>query len=226
MDEQNTAGTITLSKNSLWKYSTFLLIGVVLIGALYFFSGSTGKTISGSVVGALPSGDLTDDDPVKGDADAPVTIVEFSDYECPFCGRWFLQTYPQIKKEYIDTGKVKMVFRDFPLNFHKNAQVAGEAAECVRDQGGDDAYWKFHDVLFTKQAQLSEANIKAWAKAEGYDVNDCLADGTFRKEVLADLADGQAAGVSGTPAFFINGKLISGAQPFSVFKQAIDAALA
>lgn len=224
MDENH---TVSVSKESMWKYTTMVLGAIVLIGALYVMVGgsSTGNTIAGSAVGVIDNDDLTDDDAVKGDEDAPVTIVEFSDYECPFCGRWFLQTYPQLKKEYIDTGKVKMVFRDFPLSFHKNAQMASEAAECVRDKGGDKAYWAFHDILFTKQAQLSEANVKTWAKEQGYDVTDCLAKGTFRKEVLADLADGQAAGVQGTPAFFINGKLISGAQPFAVFKQAIDAAL-
>ncbi|MBM3230076.1 DsbA family protein [Candidatus Pacearchaeota archaeon] len=224
MDENH---TVSVSKESMWKYTTMVLGAIVLIGALYVMVGgsSTGNTIAGSAVGVIDNDDLTDDDAVKGDEDAPVTIVEFSDYECPFCGRWFLQTYPQLKKEYIDTGKVKMVFRDFPLSFHKNAQMASEAAECVRDKGGDTAYWAFHDILFTKQAQLSEANVKTWAKEQGYDVTDCLAKGTFRKEVLADLADGQAAGVQGTPAFFINGKLISGAQPFAVFKQAIDAAL-
>ncbi len=219
---------VSVSKESLWKYTSILLGAVVLVGILYFMAGGsvTGNIISGSALGDFNSDDLMDDDAVKGDSDAPVTIVEFSDFQCPFCGKWFLQTYPQIEKEYIDTGKVKMVFRDFPLNFHQYAQVAGEAAECVRDQGGDDAYWEFHDILFTKQAQLSDTNVKAWAKAAGYDVTDCLAEGTFRQEVLDDLADGQAAGVSGTPGFFINGKLISGAQPFSVFKQAIDAALA
>lgn len=224
MDEDH---TVSVSKETMWKYTTVILGAILLVGALYFMAGgsSTGNTISGSAVGNFDSDDLMDDDAVKGDPDASVTIVEFSDYECPFCGKWFLQTYPQIKKEYIDTGKVKMVFRDFPLSFHKNAQMASEAAECVRDQGGDDAYWDFHDVLFTKQAQLSEANVKAWAQAAGYDISECLADGTFRKEVLDDMADGQAAGVTGTPGFLINGKLISGAQPFSVFKQAIDAAL-
>jgi protein-disulfide isomerase len=217
--------TVSVSKETLWKYSTMFLGAVILIGVLYFMvGGSTGNTIASSAIG-VDSDDLTDDDAVKGDEDAPVTIVEFSDYQCPYCGKWFLQTYPQLKKEYIDTGKVKMVFRDFPLSFHQYAQMAGEAAECVRDQGGDEAYWEFHDVLFTKQAQLSEGNVKAWAKERGYDISKCLADGTFRKEVQQDMADGQAAGVQGTPAFFINGKLISGAQPFSVFKQAIDAAL-
>ncbi|MSS74626.1 DsbA family protein [Candidatus Pacearchaeota archaeon] len=218
---------VSVSKESLWKYTSILLGAVVLVGILYFMAGGsvTGNIISGSALGDFNSDDLMDDDAVKGDSDAPVTIVEFSDFQCPFCGKWFLQTYPQIEKEYIDTGKVKMVFRDFPLNFHQYAQVAGEAAECVRDQGGDDAYWEFHDILFTKQAQLSDTNVKAWAKAAGYDVTECLADGTFRQEVLDDMADGQAAGVSGTPGFLINGKLISGAQPFSVFKQAIDAAL-
>ena len=98
--------TVNVSKESLWRYTTVILGAIVLVGVLYIMAGgsSTGNTISGSAVGTIDSDDLTDDDAIKGDPDAPVTIVEFSDFQCPFCGKWFLQTYPQIKKEYIDTG--------------------------------------------------------------------------------------------------------------------------
>ena len=167
-----------------------------------------------------------DDDAVKGSLDAPVTIVEFSDFECPFCGKYIQETYPSIVSEYIDTGKVKYVFRDFPLSFHKNAQKAGEAAECAGEQG---KYWEMHDILFENQDALDVETLKMYAVSLGLDTdkfNTCLDSGAMEEEVKADMADGQKYGVSGTPAFFINGKMISGAQPFEAFKKEIDAALA
>lgn len=165
---------------------------------------------------------LADDDAVKGDADAPVTIVEFSDFECPFCGRYAEQTYPQIVEEYIETGKVKYIFRDFPLSFHANAQKAAEAAECAGEQG---KYFEMHDLLFANQDSLSVENYKQWAEDLGLDTeqfNTCLDSGEMADEVAADFTYGQQIGVTGTPAFFINGKMISGAQPYEVFKQAIE----
>ena len=173
-----------------------------------------------------------DDDAVLGDKDAPVTIIEFSDYQCPFCGRHFTQTYPQIKSEYIDTGKVKIVFRDFPLtSIHPQAQGAAEAAECIRDAAGgkgkgDAAYYKMHDKMFENQQSLSTDNEIAWAKELGYDIKSCLSSGKFKAEVQKDTSDAQAAGGQGTPYFVINGKPLSGAQPFSAFQQIIEAELA
>ena len=168
-----------------------------------------------------------DDDAVEGSPDAPVTMIEFSDYECPFCGRYFSETYPQIKKDYIDTGKVRLVFRDFPLSFHPTAMPAAQAAECVREvAGNDEAYFKYHDKLFSNQESLTNENLKKWAKEMGYDIGACLDSGKYEDEINADLADGQAAGVSGTPAFFINGQLIEGAQPYTNFKKVIDEELA
>ena len=167
-----------------------------------------------------------DDDAVKGDVNALVTIVEFSDFECPFCGKYVLETYPQLIKEYVDTGKVKYVFRDFPLEFHLEAQKAAEAAECAGEQG---KFWEMHDYLFENQDYLGVDYLKGYAKDLGLDTkdfNECLDSGAMAEEIENDLLDGQSYGVSGTPAFFINGKLISGAQPFSVFKQEIEVALA
>ncbi len=99
--------------------------------------------------------DITDNDPVKGSEDAPITIVEFSDFECPFCGRFFSQTLPLIEDNYIDTGKVKFVYRDFPLSFHPQAQPAAEAAECANEQG---KFWDYHDKIFNNQGALSTAS--------------------------------------------------------------------
>ncbi|MBU0460332.1 MAG: thioredoxin domain-containing protein [Nanoarchaeota archaeon] len=168
----------------------------------------------------------TDDDAVKGNPDATVTIVEFSEFQCPFCAKFFQETYPLIIKNYVDTGKVNYVFRDFPLDFHQNAQKAAEAAECAGEQ---DKYYEMHDYLFTNQDYLEVENLKGYAKDLGLDTtefNDCLDSGEMEDEVKADLAEGKTYGVSGTPAFFINGKMISGAQPYSVFTTEIEAALA
>lgn len=176
-----------------------------------------------------PSGPVDvslDDDPVLGDADAKVTIVEFSDYECPFCGRYFTQTYPQLKKDYVDTGKVKIVFRDYPLPFHSNAQKAAEAAECADDQG---KFWEMHNKLFSNQQSLGVANLKKYAGELALDqakFDECLDSGKYESEVQNDLNEGGAYGVSGTPSFFVNGIMLVGAQPYSEFKKLIDAELA
>jgi protein-disulfide isomerase len=169
---------------------------------------------------------LVDDDAVKGDPNAPVTIVEFSDYECPFCARFYSQTLSQIDAKYIQTGKVKLVYRDFPLSFHQQAQKAGEAAECAGEQG---KYFEMHDKLFESGVTGGVASFKQYAADLGLntaDFNTCLDSGAQASEVQKDFRDGQAAGVQGTPGFIVNGQLVSGAQPFSVFEQIIEAELA
>jgi protein-disulfide isomerase len=163
-----------------------------------------------------------DDDHIFGDENAPVTIIEFSDYECPFCGRFYQQTLPQIKSNYIETGKVRLVYRDFPLSFHPNAQKAAEAAECAGEQG---KYFEMHDRLFEKGVSGGVDSFKQYAAELGLNAdtfNVCLDSGQMASEVQKDFADGQAAGVTGTPGFFINGKLVEGAQPFEVFAQIIE----
>jgi protein-disulfide isomerase len=167
-----------------------------------------------------------DDDAVKGDANAPVTIIEFSDFECPFCGKYVEETYPLIIKNYVDTGVVKYVFRDFPLSFHQNAQKAAEAAECAGEQ---NQYWEMHDILFANNDKLSVNDLKGYAVELGLDTEDfntCLDSNKMAEEVKKDMADGVEYGVTGTPAFFINGKLVSGAMPYESFEQEIEAALA
>lgn len=169
---------------------------------------------------------IQDDDPFLGDPAAPVTIVEFSDFECPFCKRFASDTEPKIIENYVKTGKVKFVYRDFPLSaIHASAQKAAEAAECADDHG---RFWPYHDRIFENQQNLSEANLKTWAVELGVDANtfnQCLDSGKYKDEVAKDLADGQALGVSGTPTFFINGVRLVGALPYSQFEQVIEAAL-
>ncbi len=167
-----------------------------------------------------------DDDPVLGNEDALVTIVEFSDFQCPFCKKANDEALSLVKENYVKTGKVKLVFRDFPLEFHPEAEVAALAAECADEQG---KFWEYHDVLFANQDSLGDANYKVWAEELGLDTeqfNDCYKSLKYLDEVRSDLVDGQKYGVSGTPAFFVDGRLISGAQPYSVFKQEIENALA
>ena len=142
--------------------------------------------------------------PARGPSTAPVTMVEFSDFQCPFC------------------GKAKLVFRHFPLDFHKNAEKAAEASMCANEQG---KFWEYHDVLFKNQQTLEVPQLKDHAKDVGLDTasfSACLDSGKYKKAVDDDMAAGQKVGVTGTPAFFINGVMINGAQPFDEFKKVID----
>lgn len=164
-----------------------------------------------------------DNDPFIGDINAPITIIEFSDYQCPFCQRFWSETLPLLKEEYIDTGKAKLVYRDYPIPSHSQAQISAEAAECVRAQSDDATYFEYHDVLFANQGQLGRDNLIAWADDLGYDIESCLDNGDFAGEVNADFI---AGGQLGTPTFFINGVKIEGAQPFVNFKSVIDTQLA
>lgn len=161
--------------------------------------------------------------PSAGDPKAPVTIVTFSDFECPFCSR-VIPTVHRIEQEY--AGKVRIVFRQYPLPMHPNAPKAGEASLCAHDQG---KFWEMHDKLFAQQDRLSVPDLKELAKSLGLDTakfDACLDSGEKGAIVKKDMKEGQAAGVNGTPAFFINGRLLSGAQPYEAFKEIIDAELA
>lgn len=164
----------------------------------------------------------TDGDPTQGSQTAPVTIVEFSDFQCPYCERFYTQTLPDIETNYIKTGKAKLVFRDFPLSFHQYAEKASEAAECAYDQS---KFWEYHNKLFENQGALDVASLKKYAQDLGLDTakfNTCLDSGTKAAEVNKDLSDGTKYGVTGTPSFFINGIQLTGAQPFSAFQQIIE----
>ena len=167
--------------------------------------------------------------PMVGQKNAPVTIVEFSDFECPFCGRFHQDTLPQIVSNYIDKGSARLVYRNFPLSFHKESKNAALAAACARDQGGDVTFFKYHDLLYTNQTSLGVDNYKKWAVDLGLNAskfNDCYDKQKYASLIDKDLQDGSSYGVNGTPAFFINGTRLTGAQPFSAFKTIIDQELA
>jgi len=158
-----------------------------------------------------------------GGAKAPVTIVMFSDYECPFCDRGE-KVIDEVMKAYGD--KVRLVFRDYPLPMHPHARGAAEAAACANAQG---KYWPYHEKLFANQQALGDDKLKEYAQQVGLDTakfDQCLKDKAFAAAIDKDVADGAAVGVNGTPAFFINGRMLSGAQPFARFKEEIDADLA
>src|SRR6266851_1455880 len=169
----------------------------------------------------LPRVEVAATGPSRGPENAPVTIVEFSDFQCPYCGREY-PVVERLMKEYV--GKVRLVFRHFPLDFHPFAQKAAEAGACAADQGGDK-FWKLHDRMFTDQQKLAVEDLKGYAKELGLDsarFDKCLDGGEKRALVEADEKAGQEAGVSGTPAFFVNGVFINGAVPYEQFKDAVD----
>ncbi len=157
--------------------------------------------------------------PSRGPAEAPVTIVEFSDFQCPFCSR-VLDTVKQVEERY--KGQVRLVFRHFPLNSHANAPKAAEASACANDQG---KFWELHDRMFANQSGLALDALKGMAADLGLDTakfNECLDKGIYAEAVKKDFEAGAAAGVNGTPAFFINGRLVSGAAPLEQFTRVID----
>jgi len=172
------------------------------------------------------------DGPVLGRSDAPVTLVEFSDYQCPFCQRFFSATLPALKHDYIDTGKVRYIFKDYPLDqIHPQARKAAEAAHCAGDAG---KYWEMHDLLFQSQGALTPPSLSQYArtlKVDSASFEACMASGKYAERVSRGLADGTAAGVEGTPGFVVGttkpgdvveGTLVSGAQPVEVFRRLID----
>jgi len=193
----------------------------------------------------LPTGQPTpivkisaDNDPIIGDPNAPISIIEFSDFQCPFCARFHIQTLPSILEEYVDQGKVKLIFRDFPIqNIHPNALPASVAAECANEQG---KFKEMHDELFENQKEwsgvetanavslFSQYALEMGLEQEVFD--SCLTNGKYIEEIRNDLNDGRTYGVSGTPGFFIGNDQIGyvelkGAQPFESFKKVIDAQL-
>jgi protein-disulfide isomerase len=159
------------------------------------------------------------DAPVKGPADAPIVITEFTDFQCPYCSR-VQDTLTKVFDTYKD--KVALVFKDFPLDFHKDARSAHQSAHCAKAQG---KFWEMHDSLFKNQRQLTVDDLKKYAGELGLDMykfNACMEAKPDDKTIQSNLEEGQSLGVTGTPCFFINGRALKGAVPFDSFKQLID----
>ena len=182
---------------------------------------------------ALPSAPIdVSKEPFKGPANAKVAVIEFSDFQCPFCGRYDKETYPQLIKDYVDTGKIKYVWRDYPLSFHPNAQKAAEAAHCAGEQG---KFWDMHDRLFANQQNIAAADLPKHAEALQLNKSmfqQCLDSGRYAADIKKDIDVANSAGISGTPSFLIgtvqpNGSVrvtnkLVGAKPYAEFKSAID----
>lgn len=228
-----------------WQLITFLLVGTILGYGISEFSAArsqeadteTGNTITVTPVEETEEAEVVDvsvdDDPAMGDLNAPITIVEFSDFQCFYCRRFYNQTLASLKENYIDTGLVYFVHRDYPLtSIHPDAQKAAEASECAADQ---DKFWEMHDMIFDGQNELGSGTVeipveslKAYAVELGLDTttfNDCLDSGEYAEEVTEDLKDGLSYGVSATPTFFVNGQMIIGAQSYDTFVQVIEGML-
>ncbi len=234
------AGAMSRMKNTQMALPLAILAAGVLISAsIIFTSGAfkrsdTTQTVptdtTGGVVGTAPESQARD--VVLGDAKAPVAIIEYGDYQCPFCVKFFKETEPLIRENYIKTGKAKMVFRSFQF-LGPESLLAAEAAECAKDQ---KKFWEYHDGLYlleesdgqenngniTKQALISLAGAKG---LDAGSFGECLNSGKYEKQVKDDTASAQTSGVRSTPTVFVNGQKFEGAYPFATFQQVIDAAL-
>lgn len=219
-------------------YTQFLLPGAILIAALVisatliFTRNQSGSRGTAQIGGNAPQGEsrpaeikINSDDHILGDKNAKVTIVEYSDFQCSYCGKFWSETLPQIKRDFVDTGKARLIYRHYPLPFHEGAKPAAYATECANEQG---KFWQMHDKIYEEQKktpQFTVNDLKKWAAAIGLDAvkfNQCLDSEKYTQKVSDDFASGQAAGVSGTPTFFINGRKIEGARPYENFRQMID----
>lgn len=173
--------------------------------------------------------------PHQGASNARVAVIEYSDYQCPFCGRYDKDTYPKLLKDYVETGKIKYVWRDYPLDFHQHAEKAAEAARCAGEQG---KFWQMHDQLFENQQKIAPADLPKYAETLQLDTakfQQCLDSGRYASDIKKGVDDAATVGISGTPSFVIgtiepNGtvkpvKKLVGARSYAEFKTAIDSLL-
>ncbi|TSC69000.1 MAG: DSBA oxidoreductase [Parcubacteria group bacterium Gr01-1014_66] len=227
--------TNSSSSNTLLVPAAIVVAGILIAGAVIYTSGprqsgtevaGAGKAVEKQEEGRPDPGELADDDPSLGSPDAPVTIVEFGDFQCPFCADFLIKTEGKLRDSYIKNGKVRLIYRDFPITeIHAVAQKAAEASECADDQG---KFWEYHDFLYAHQKELSPANLKVWAGDLNLNMtqfSSCLDSGKYTDEVTADRASGIKFGVKGTPSFFVNGTNIPGFVEFPDLEQVIQSAL-
>jgi len=214
-----------------------VIIGFLIIAGAIVYTKSPQQPVqsTGSVASTGGQGQtdstgqftVTAQDHVRGDFEAPVTIVEYSDYQCPFCSR-FHPTIKQILADY--PGQVRWVYKHFPLDqIHAQARPAAEASECVFEQKGNDGFWQFTDGLFENQSRLGNSLYKELAGQIGVNADqftNCVSSRKYKDKVESDYQEGIKAGVRGTPGSFVNGQSIPGAVPYSTLKAAVDQALA
>lgn len=219
------------STRSVFLIAAASAAGVAVFALIFFMAGFAAHAMlddddnggSGTTVSRVSAS--VADDPSWGPEDATVVIEAFSDFECPYCKKFAEDTLPQLREQYGD--KVRFVARDLPLaSIHPVATSAAEAAGCAHEQG---VYWEYHDLLYANQDTLAEDSLIEYAVDAGADeeaFTECLTSGQKMPEVLLDVQDAQRQGVSSTPSFVINGLVIAGAQPYSVFESLIDQQLA
>lgn len=162
---------------------------------------------------------------VKGDKNAPLTIVEFSEFQCPFCGKFVKEIMSKIEEEYIGKGKVKVAFKHFPLGFHQYAKRASIASECAGEQG---KFWEYHNLLFDNQEKLTDSDLKEYAQKLNLEMgkfSSCLETEKYAEKIERNLKQGQELGITGTPGFFVGDMMVVGAQPYETFKLFIDSKL-
>lgn len=215
-----------MSKDYLVPLSIFL--GALLLGGVVLYvsrDDAPSAAPSGEPSGTPSSevAEVTEEDHIRGNKDASVTIIEYSDLECPFCNRF----HPTISKATEDND-VRWVYRHFPLtSIHQEARPAALASECVADQAGDEGFWRFVDTMFENQSSLGSDLYEETALSIGVNIGefrDCMSSEKFADKVDGDMRSGQEAGVTGTPASFVNGTMIGGAVPLNQLQSAIDSA--
>jgi protein-disulfide isomerase len=232
--------TITFKRTHL--YAVLLPLAFVLGLSLGYIFWGRNQSISPSQrplaaadVGADPTPDPAqkyrrfsvpiDNHPILGPVDAPITLVEFSDYECPFCKKWYQETWSKLQAAY--PGKIRLVYRDFPLySIHQEAEPAAIAADCAGEQ---NKYWEFHNLLFGGNSPFGTDTYQNYAAQIGLDTaqfTQCVSTEKYKYQVSSDYEFASNLGVNSTPTFFMNGIPLVGAQPFEVFKQLIDKELA
>lgn len=220
--------SITITKTTLWQIVSGVLAIAVIILLFVAFAGNGTTPQVPTQPGQQPqqpTGEIQVNlEGVRsiGDENAPVVIVEYSDFTCPFCKRFNDDTLVLIKQNYVDEGIVRFIYKDFPV---VGGGTAAEAGWCVHEQG---EFWAYHDIIFERQSQISESNLRAWAAELGLDTeqfNDCLSSGKYAQNVAAERQEAINNGMRGTPGFLVNGQPISGAQPYAAFEAAIQNAL-
>lgn len=239
--------TIRLPRlNIIYVLLTIIVIGAFILGLVlgilitkinYLEKGittssteTTAGSNSGSPIATTPVDVSQGNLPVLGNKDAKVKIIEFADFQCPFCERFFTEVVPNIKKDYVDKGLASFAFRHYAFLGQESTDAAN-ASECANEQG---KFWQYHDYLYEHQSgenqgTFAKDKLKEFALALGLNAeqfNTCLDSNKYQSNIDKDLEDGQKAGVDGTPATFVNGILISGALPYSEFKAQIEKALA
>jgi len=232
--------TLVAPQNNNFLASSILIAAILISGSLIY---STGKQPAAGPLGANVEEavaeatgkelELTSDDVVLGDLNAPVTVVEYADFQCPFCGRFYSQTASQIKENYVQEGKVKLVYRHFAF-LGPESRAAANAAECAKDQG---KFWAYHDSLYEEELRdqqehngnLNRTLFLSLAEDLGLRADEfsaCLDSNKYDEKVQKDYAEAQAVGVRATPTTFVNDKKVEGALPYEQFKLIIDKELA